>query len=533
MERESGEEAVALLLDLERRVRQDPALAREWGEAWASFARGAEDAALQARFREWFLLERTSSRLGVPPASLWAPQSMDPDGAWARLLDSFLGIFRRVGVTDDGALVLEDLWTGRSILFRAAVAGDWQDESTLAIGRFILTREGWHEPLPGLFVIRAPGLVGAVERDLREVRARNPRRRLSQLECERLFAPFLPPGCPASLEELERQISGALGEEEGWDLAAVRDALKTSGAAGTLDLLAFHTTADLESLRRLLPEYEERLLTHECEAQHGGRAQQSEPPAQDVGSALAHFEAGRTAGRPLDELFGELERELGLQPGCSLTGEAELPQRPRRYAPDFGTWIQTYAWEREASARPLEAAEAAALQSFRSFLSDGLPEGLELRDLEPHLVVGYLLTASSATELAALRRSLEPFLDWASREQEASLEGLLERLRGPLGQRLGRVADCNASLRATAPPPRQRASVTCVQPLRVSGADATDAPADGLPDSFLDLPRPGDLLVGAWRGQTFRVSALLPMEALPPRKPPSPGDSEPASANPP
>ena len=96
-----------LLGELESRVMDDSALAEEWREALLHFSPLGPDPSVLLRFREWFLLENSSIALGTPPAVAWAPNTLEPDGPWARLLDSFFGIFQSTTDAQEG--VLEDL----------------------------------------------------------------------------------------------------------------------------------------------------------------------------------------------------------------------------------------------------------------------------------------------------------------------------------------------------------------------------------------------------------------------------------------
>ena len=177
-----------LLGELESRAMSNPALAEEWREALLHFSPLGPDPSVLLRFREWFLLENSAIALGAPPAVAWAPNSLEPDEPWARLLDSFFGIFQCPAGAEEG--VLEDLWTGRPIRVDPWPEMAPSPDDSLWVGRFILATPDLHEPLPGLLGLSSPGLVSAVSRDLAAIRAENPRARISQKECENLFAPF-------------------------------------------------------------------------------------------------------------------------------------------------------------------------------------------------------------------------------------------------------------------------------------------------------------------------------------------------------
>ncbi|TAH38466.1 MAG: hypothetical protein EYC70_03540 [Planctomycetota bacterium] len=509
-----------LLLDLEQRVLEDPVLCAEWDDAFAGFAHGRHDPGLRDRFREWFLLERPSQALGAPPVVYWAPQSYDPDGAWARLLDSFLGAFRCSAAAMEGEMALEDLWSGRTILVRAPGAESWPDEDTLAVGRFVLGDDVYHEPLPGLLVVRAPGLVSALERDLAASRARNPRARLSQAEAERLFAPFLPAAPEAERAALEARLHALLSGQSLWTLPRVAEALRVQGAGEVLNQLAFDTDLDLEELRRLLPEYE-RLLADQAgdpgaepAAGSGAEVPANRPTAA---AALARFDAGKAQGQSLDQLFRDLESDLGLPEDSTREGDPDAGFETPVYVPDFGSWVDAYAWERKSTGEALTAGEEQVLREFTQFVRDAAPEGLDIRALSPRYGISFLLKAGAEGRLLQARAALEPFLAWAAREQEAPLQDFLEELRGPLAERLERWVACNQELAAAGRPATARARVVSSKPARVAAGSAggeDSAEVVGLPDSCAAALRPGDSLLGSWHDGRFHPSAILPREVF-------------------
>ena len=86
-----------LLEELEQRVLAQANLAEEYEQAHEEFLNGStSDSPTQLRFREWFLIERDAESLGVSPAVAWAPEDLQSEDIWQRLLESFLGIFFEV-----------------------------------------------------------------------------------------------------------------------------------------------------------------------------------------------------------------------------------------------------------------------------------------------------------------------------------------------------------------------------------------------------------------------------------------------------
>ncbi|MAW61646.1 MAG: hypothetical protein CMJ94_12555, partial [Planctomycetes bacterium] len=171
---------LSLLDELEGKVHQDSRLEAEWEAALSEQPTAAVRSDEAARFREWFLLERDSEHLGAPPVQAFAPQEIEDDSSWARLLDNFLGIFRLEGTRRvEGREVLDvaDLWSGRTahlpldILSGASI----DSEDLLLVGRLVLADDEIHLPLPGLRLAHAPGLARAVEADLALARHHQPR----------------------------------------------------------------------------------------------------------------------------------------------------------------------------------------------------------------------------------------------------------------------------------------------------------------------------------------------------------------------
>ena len=98
-----------------------------------------------------------------------------------------------------------------------------------------------------------------VEADLALARHKQPRARLSQRECDALFANLPDDETHAesdpveSVETLIAELENILTDAPGWDWGRVQGSLLEDGVAGTLDRLAFETQVDLEAARRVLP----------------------------------------------------------------------------------------------------------------------------------------------------------------------------------------------------------------------------------------------------------------------------------------
>ncbi|MDA1266122.1 MAG: hypothetical protein O2816_13660, partial [Planctomycetota bacterium] len=94
-----------------------------------------------------------------------------------------------------------------------------------------------------------------------------------------------------------------------------------------------------------------------------------EEPEGDLGvKALARFNAGRAAGRDLDELFANLSQDLEHD-DSDVVDPGELSP-----APDFpgvvSAMIEEFRWERAHSDEPLDPAESRELDYFGGFAAD-------------------------------------------------------------------------------------------------------------------------------------------------------------------
>ncbi|MBC8328040.1 MAG: hypothetical protein ISR76_01180 [Planctomycetes bacterium] len=455
----------------------------------------------------------------MPPAIAWAPADLPEDSAWSRLLDSFLGIYLVTSESEVGELLLEDLWSGQALRWAPDQPLPALGPAALVVGRFVLGAEGMHETLPGTFTCSAAGLPEAVERDLNAIRAGKPRSRLSQLECERLFAPLLAASEPVSDGRVAAAASFAalgrvLGDLPPWAAGGWEQALAAFGPAELLDRIAFETSADLEMARRLV---------FELSGDPGGvsRAAPAEAPAcpaaggrPDPALALRLFDQQRKGGAPVEECFLQLEVALGLEPGASHEeddGAAVGPPGP----PTFQALQETYRWEREAESKPLQAAEAELLGALGAFLQElRTPE--QQSTLVREQVLAFLLQAPGEEAVRRLSAELAPFLRWSDRELEEGTENLVQDLEAGLGNKLAKAAACNHELKRTGGRAAGSARVVSVEPLRVAAADGEEAVVNGVPERFRQWMEDADLLQGTWRSGEFDAAGWIPKEVLGP-----------------
>lgn len=514
--------ALGLLQEMEDRVTRSSELQAEWIAAFAGFP-AVPDGRAALRFREWFLLERCSTALGAVPVQAWSPPGVEADSAWERLLDNFLGIFRIAARQPDGGLLLEDLGSGRCLVWRGSGVGDGVGDDLLFVGRFVLDEAGEHQPLPGLLSFQATGLLAALERDLGALRAERPRDRLSQFECERLFsrlglgrrADAPQEAEPASeLVRARAAVEELLHDAPDWSLERLRAIATRHEPGELLDLLAFETRVNLELARRAIREWlelEERAA--QCVAGAQPRPEQTtDPVARDRALALARFDQARQDGLDLEAAFRRLEDDLGLPRGATVEPESDATA----VGPDEGlplvSLIETYFWEREAAGSPLAPGERSAVRALGDWIGN-LPRAAAASALAPSAVLAHLLASESPEAFDERQARLLPFLAWAAREQEEPLDDLIEGLRGNLARRLRRCLGLNRALARAGRAARGVARVAALEPLQVLASAGEHAAVDGLPAADQDLPLPGDILLGAWREGRFEIAGLLPREA--------------------
>ena len=516
------------------RVREDPVLTRELETSTADFFGGpppsgtVQEAYLAARRHlEWFLLERHSPALyGVPVERLgdrWCQDLGDDEQAIefavTSLRGSFSGVFEvaelapQGGGSSAGVCWVRDLaGLGTFALTPTAhpvAVGD------LLVGRLFPLPDGSHELSLAGALFRESSLREALEIDLARAREGGGPSvlRLSQLELERLF-------WGADAPRSEGDPIGAARrflEDGGLEPAEVERVLALLAAqplrpdrlvygAGDvlgeiLDELAFETELDLEQARRLL-----QLAWGALSPQAPSSAAREEP-APDVREALAAFERGRAAGRDLEQLFSDLERDLALAPGSARDEEMGESEEEGDPAPEFpgvvGAMVDEFLWEVEREGSGDAARRFACLRSLGEY-------GSGLGSFE-ELGAGQLLrfttfwihehgTLGGKRDARQLLDALEAFSRWADEAHHLELRRdfgpTLVSLRGTLP----RIAELNRLL----PPPPEDATGELFDVRRGAdgrygglrdrrGRDHSARPAQGLAERL----RPGDHLRGS------------------------------------
>jgi len=189
-------------------ARRDPAVAAEFEASVPHFFAATtplsdpQSAWLAARrHAEWFLIERHSPTLrGAPAERLLDPlrQSLtDAEGLEPELLElaidgvlsSATGAFLVEEVRVDEGAWLRDISGLATYALAAPELARRLQVGDLVVGRLSPIGDGLHVPSPAAGVFRGPEIVGALERDLAELRSGPGAKvlRLAQLELERMF----------------------------------------------------------------------------------------------------------------------------------------------------------------------------------------------------------------------------------------------------------------------------------------------------------------------------------------------------------
>lgn len=456
-----SEDLYELLRRLEEHARSEEGLAREFEASSRRFLGGAErtgDPAAAERHREFFLLERESERLGTTPI---LGLSAFLEGEDAELMEALCGshtsLFEVLDAEDrpDGLVSVEDLANGRRLELAEARFGGAIEAGDLLVGRVFPYGPNTAFLSAAAARISDRSLVEAVKRDLGAMRAARPRGgRLSQIELEELF--FRPREQPVrALEHVEADLSSFL-LEAGSELAdveplrALATSAETTGAflGPLLDELAFDTSCDLETARRLALEYWQALQALRTQATSRGASpsrRAGTPSAEERADAAARasaveaFERGRAEGKSLDVLFRELESALGLEDD----EEEEEDADPAWDVVGIGPILEEYAWDRERIGVPLDPDELRQMQAMaeswdrgtrRPDSVDALDEAMlrdyALVDLPRWIRAQGLRTAPLEAEgLERAWRHFQRFCTWLDEEHATELVPLANTLR--------------------------------------------------------------------------------------------------------
>jgi len=402
----------------------------------------------ERRHLEWFLLERPCDALGGVPAVVWQDPWRaavgDPSGELASaFLESLPGAFEVTSLVAGEGLWVRDLFTGGEHPVAAARAAEIVAVGDLAVGRLVPAGGGLHIISPAVTVLRSAPLLAAVRHDLESMRrARRGVLRIQQLELEHLFH-----SASASLEARPTPAEGRARAREG--LAALGlesvaiDALLVRIARGArggdprtvteiMNELAFDTPVELSSARLVLLEL--------WDVERSALAGETSPAGADPSAALAAFDAGRAQGKDLEQLFRDLERDLGLD-------EEANDEEDEAGAPDFpgvvGAMVEEFLWETEREEGRGRALELACVRLFGTYAADvSVFEDLGATRLVD-FAARWLLDESGLAhehELLAALDALAAFCRWSEQQHEvklwSALDSTFEELRRALPRHL-------------------------------------------------------------------------------------------------
>lgn len=291
-------------------------------------------------------------------------------------------------------------------------------------------------------------------------------RRLQQIELERLLlqrpgqssSPTAEAASTAPLERLEADLEQALAEGgDEHSAAAISQQLATADRPGRvigplLEQLAFDTEVDLDRVRRLALEIWNVWLQRRGPQDE---AAPSQPPGASLGERMVRaLDDGLARHQDVDEVFANLERLAGLEPGAADDGENPYDDEDGEESPIEGNGnldalVQEYLWEQGREQAPAAAALRLwpGLQTNAALPNDDV-ELVTSQDLLRLLLHVYLRTPA-AERVAAVRATfaeLQDFYGWLSKTHELELGAVLEGCRGGLLDQVERLAAAGQAL---------------------------------------------------------------------------------------
>jgi hypothetical protein len=539
------------LANLAERFAADPHLHAEMLRARRQFfgsdtpaspdVRGAVDAAEQ-RFVEWFALERDSEVLGAVPIDV--PRFADVEG----LTGSVVGVLLVTAAGGD-AFEASDLQDGD--VFDLDVPAGSLQEGDLLVGRLYPQADGRWTPSAAAAVFR-PGtdIAEAFRRDIARVEID---RRLYQIEVEHLLlrragqtpSPTAKPADIVPLERLEAELATLLENTDGRHTAeAVSQRLADAERPGQvmgplLEEWAFETTIDLDAARRVMLEIWNAWHPEVPSAAPADDVPRT-APGETLGERLVRtLDEGLEKKRDVEDLFAQLERMAGLEPGASDDGENPFDrddaddedevEEVDATAGDLAPLVQEYLWEtgREQDPRTSPLRLWIELQRNAAVPRTDL-EAVTGHDLMRLLLHCYL-GAAPDRRAAAVRDAwaeLQRFYEWAQQVHELELGSALQHCRGGLVEHVDRLQAAGQALSSgsasTAGASTGKPSIFAIDEVRGDGFGVRDD--DGghrwipAPRATAALLRAGDLVLGtvapAGSGGTIHgLVVVLPFDA--------------------
>jgi hypothetical protein len=460
---------------LEAAIERDPALAKEFRASRELFGPGVggESELAARRHLEWFLLEKV--RPGPDEARIDALiEQYTPDDLQRSLAESTAGVFEVTRVDPGRGVSLWDLAALHEYAVDEALGSQLLRPGDLIAGRiFPVAIDGapLHRLSRAAAMWRDPRLLAAVKKDLEHAREMRPAHlrgtlRLRQSEIEAMFHTAVP-------QTAERADPSASGDQPVADARAVleagglhpstieamlgRLAREAPGPASLLpgasdalgeilEELAFESNVDLEAARRaLLLAWVAIHANDQAVAPEAAPVPTAAPASAptDVATAIAEFDRKRAEGDPLEAVFGELERDLGLA-DAALEDDEDTP------APDFpgvvGAMVEEFLWDEQREHGADAAARFAGLRGLGRFAEGiGVFENLSGRELTAY-VARWIPESREIVDAQAvhdLLDGLERFCAWAQANHDVPLADQLAPVLASLHESLPRLVAAN------------------------------------------------------------------------------------------
>jgi hypothetical protein len=261
-----------------------------------------------------------------------------------------------------------------------------------------------------------------------------------------------------------------------------------------LDELAFDTRVDLDEVRQLMlrlwnvhhatdaPTAVGAEAAGEVDAEAAGEvgaeiaAEEADAGTEPLGERLARtLDEGLRAKRDVEDLFAQLERMAGLEPGASDDDE-DGDDAADALGGDLGPLVEEYLWETGRDGDP-------AVQPLRTWLELQTNAAVPHTDLEQvtgldlmRLLLHCYLGAAPAERAAAVRTAFEElqrFYEWVQQTQDLDLTSVFAECRGSLVDQIDRLQAAGIAL-STRHDPSTRPSVLRIEDVAEGGFGVQD-----------------------------------------------------------
>lgn len=496
-----------LLMQLMKKVLAEPGLKDDLRAAQELFTgKAALDKSNANSFNEWYLLERDCPLLGAPPAVAFAPSDTQKDDIWHCLLDSFFGLFHVSSLEGQAnTAILECLWSARQVRVTTLPVG--VDVGTLIPARVAQSSSESHLLLPAANFIIAPDLLESLASDLRDIRGEQPRARLSQLEWQRLFTSHQLSQAEAVGETFEEVLAQALHGQDQITIEDVIALIDKAGAQEALNQIAFDADIDIEPLRAafaLIGGSEEK------------NASVSEDIEDDAAQAISDFLGKDSSGSNLEQAFGDLEQQLGLEAGATGLLSEQSEATGIDTLPGVEMWLRSYLFDCEVGGIAVSDEAGKEIERFLNYCAETVGE----EEIDPHqlpasTVLAYMMGAENLEDLQLKIAHLDSFVHWLCHEQDSPLESITPLSGDETSQWLIRLMTCNSKLASSGVKATSLVDIAGLTPLSTLDEDGGTALISDFPEDFAALLEVGDKLMGSWTAGTFVASAWMPKRLLP------------------